>query len=246
MLYDTELKKKIITNKTAEYIVDNLSPVYGEDYVGLNIINTMGVRLGDLIKFITQLGYEGTPFKATWSLDYWEDSLDLPRDPKLNTQQRRDRIINYRLTRFSSNPWKLNKIIKDFTGQDNEIIENTDEYTFSIAIEMLDGLDFKKLIAALEEINSVKPAHIIYKLILRARQAIYYGLADQRRHKVTIYPNEAEDQTVVQPLYFAAGYYAKKIKTKDLPIEVWILDEYGMQAEVTGYGGERLKYDRDK
>lgn len=242
MLYDTDLKKKIITNKTAEYIVDNLSPVYGEDYVGLNIINTMGVRLGDLIRFITQLGYEGTPFKATWSLDYWEDSLDLPRDPKLNTQQRRDRIINYRLTRFSSNPWKLNKIIKDFTGQNSEIIENTDEYTFSIAVEMLDGLDFNKLIAALEEMNSVKPAHIIYKLILRARQAIYYGLADQRRHKVTIYPNEAEDQSWPLPVFYAAGTYAKRIRTKDIPIEVWRYDDYGLEQEVSGHGGERLKY----
>lgn len=242
MLYDTELKKKIITNKTAEYIVDNLSPVYGEDYVGLNIINTMGVRLGDLIKFITQLGYEGTPFRATWSLDYWEDSLDLPRDPKLNTQQRRDRIINYRLTKFSSNPWKLNKIIKDFTGKDSEIIENTDEYTFSIAVEMLGGLSLDKLIEALEEINSVKPAHIVYKLILRSRQAIYYGLAEQRRHKVTIYPNEAEDQRWHLPLFYAAGTYAKRIRTKDIPFEVWRYDDYGLEQEVSGHGGERLKY----
>lgn len=97
-----------------------------------------------------------------------------------------------------------------------------------------------------KQLRMIIPANlgIIWTLVFR--QEIYYGLADQRRHKVTIYPNEAEDQTVTQPLYFAAGYYAKKIKTKDLPIEVWILDEYGMQAEVTGYGGERLKYDRDK
>lgn len=107
--------------------------------------------------------------------------------------------------------------------------------------------DFSKSFP-LDLIQTIKAAGVRVLLTIHKEknQKIYYGLADQRRHKVTIYPNEAEDQTVVQPLYFAAGSYAKKIKTKNLPIEVWILDEYGMQVEVTGPKGERLKYDRNK
>lgn len=172
MLNDTKLKRQIIDNPTAEYILDNLSPVYGGGYVALHMINKLGLRMGNLIKLCQDLSKEGSPITATWSLDIWEDSLGLARDPELTIEQRRKRILSLKVSRFSSNPYKLKKIIKDFAGLDAEILENTARYTFTIKILFDNSRKLIDLNRAFAEIDAVKHAHIIYNWILEISESL--------------------------------------------------------------------------
>lgn len=93
-------------------------------------------------------------------------------------------------------------------------------------------------------IMSIKSAgvRVLFSVYKEKHQNIYYAMTDQRKHIVTVYPNEAEDQRFPMILFFVGGTYRKAIKTKDLKMDVWRYDDYGIEQEVKGYGGEKLSY----
>lgn len=245
MLNDTKLKREIINNPTAEYILDNLSPVYGDGYVALNLINNLGLRMGNLIDLCKDLSKEGSPITATWSLDIWEDSLGLARNTSLSIDERRRRIMNLKVSRFSSNPYKLKRIIKDFAGLDAEIIENTARYTFTIKIFFDSNTNRIDLDEAFNEINKVKHSHIIYnvQLFTEVEQKIYYGMYAQKAKKHTIFPARPQDKNINLNVYFGGTVARKKVVRKLRGINVFI-EENDKRYEVTGPGGEILDYER--
>lgn len=112
-------------------------------------------------------------------------------------------------------------------------------------------IEFKVLVGSRYEVDEawlrkqlrmIIPANLGITWTLVFSQNIYYAMADQRKHRVTVYPNEAEDQRLPMVLFFAGGTYRKAIKTKDLKMDVWRYDDYGIEQEVKGYGGEKLSY----
>ena len=109
-MYYPDLMRKILTSPAAQDIVQQLSPIYGEARVALWIFQSIGSELDDTRKWTDELMDQVTPHRATWSLDFWEDELAIPRDPTLSTEKRRERILSYLRNRAPMNPYTMARI----------------------------------------------------------------------------------------------------------------------------------------
>lgn len=109
-MYNTELMQRILTSKAVWDIIDELAPIYGEARVALWLFQVIGAELDMTRQWTQETAEQVVPHTATWSLDYWEDELALPRNPALNTEQRRERILTHLRTRAPMNPYNLAKV----------------------------------------------------------------------------------------------------------------------------------------
>ena len=162
----TGMMREILTNETAQRIIDFVSPIYGNSYVGLWIYQAIGVVLGEVYAIANQMQYEVTPATAELLLDYWEDHYKIPRDSSLTTAQRRDRILLKLQSRPPCTPARLEAAISAaLNGVQVEIEENVEKNTFLINIrEYVDS--FAPAVAVVER---MKPAHLVYKMRIATR-----------------------------------------------------------------------------
>lgn len=157
----TELMQAILTDKMAQRIIDFVSPVYGNSYVGLWIYQAIGTVLGEVHTLCSDLLYETNPMTTTLLLDYWEDHYGLTKDPNLTTEQRRTRLITKIKSRGACTPAKLAAAVSAaLGGVEVDITENVAQNTFLVNIrENVASFD-----EAIKVINRMKPAHLVYEL----------------------------------------------------------------------------------
>lgn len=157
----TEMMQHILTNDMAQRIIDFVSPIYGNSYVGLWIFQAIGFVLGDIYTIAEQMRYETNPATAELLLDYWEDHYGIPRDFSLTAEQRRLRIISKTQSRGPCNPARLEAAVSaSLGGVPVEITENVAKNTFLVNIREYVP-DFTAAVAVLER---MKPAHLIYQI----------------------------------------------------------------------------------
>lgn len=163
MRNQTDLMRAILTNKTAQKIIDYVSPIYGNSYVGLWLFQAIGTALDEVYDLSAQLRYEANPATATLLLDLWEDHYKLTRAPELTVEQRRSRILTKLLTRGACTPEKLAAAVSSSLGDvEVEVTENTAKNTFTVRV--LDSVT--TLAPASAAIQRMKPAHLICEIHL--------------------------------------------------------------------------------
>jgi hypothetical protein len=122
------------TNETAKDMLSMVSPIYNDAYVGKWIYQIMGLAMqlaSDTAKGTLE---EGFPQTATYSLPWWEDMYGLPVNPDLPIDERRRRIVLRRTTKRPMNPAMIEKIVREASGRDCHLEENTDVFTYEIWI----------------------------------------------------------------------------------------------------------------
>lgn len=161
MRYRTELMRSILTSEMAQTIIDYVSPIYGNSYVGLWLFQAIGAAMGRVYDLAEALRYETNPSTATLLLDYWEDHYGIPRDSSLTIEQRRARIIARTQSKGPCNPTVLAAAISGaIGGLPVDITERVAKNTFLVTIrEYID--DITPVVAVLEK---MKPAHLIYQI----------------------------------------------------------------------------------
>lgn len=165
----TELMQSILTDETAQEIIDYIPPVYGNSYVGLWIIQAVGKLLGEVRHTCEAMMSETTPATATLLLDAWENQYGLPRDSTLTIEQRRARIIRRRMASGPCNPTILAAAVSSALGGIRvDIREQVSRNTFEVLLyEHVDDL-----IPAVAVLERMKPAHLIYNVRVVAQTAI--------------------------------------------------------------------------
>lgn len=157
----TELMKAILTDEMAQQIIDFVSPIYGDSYVGLWIFQAIGVVLNEVYTTADNLRYETTPATADLLLDYWERQYGLPTDSSLTKEQRRKRIITKKLNRGPCNPKRLaDAVSAALGGVEVDITENTGPNKFLVNVREV----IPSLLPAVAVIERMKPAHLIYDI----------------------------------------------------------------------------------
>ena len=161
MRSQTELMKRILTNETAQRIIDFVSPIYGNSYVGLWIFQSIGVVLGEVAEIAEKLRDETNASTADLLLDYWETRYNIPADSSLTKEQRQARIIAKQQSRGPCNPARLRAAVSAaLGGVPVDIIENVAKNTFKVNIrEYVE--DITPAVAVLER---MKPAHLVYQM----------------------------------------------------------------------------------
>lgn len=161
MRNQTELMRSILTDETAQKIIDYVSPIYGNSYVGLWIFQAIGSALSDPKIVYNELLYETSPATATLLLDYWEAQYGLIIDKSLTAEQRRNRIITKLQARGPCNPARLAAAISNALGGVKvDITENSAPNTFLVNVRE-NVASFEPAIAVIER---MKPAHLIYEI----------------------------------------------------------------------------------
>jgi hypothetical protein len=160
------MMREILTNETAQRIIDFVSPIYGNSYVGLWIYQAIGVVLEEVYDIANQLQYEITPATSELLLDYWEDHYKIPRDSSLTAQQRQQRILSKLVSRGGCTPHRMAKAISAaLNGVDVDIEENVAKNTFRIYIrEFVDSIAPAVAVA-----ERMKPAHLVYQIQVATR-----------------------------------------------------------------------------
>lgn len=161
MRQQTEMMRDILTDKTAQKMIDYVSPIYGNSYVGLWLFQAMGAAMSKVCNVMEALREEANPATATLLLDQWEDHYGLFRDSSLTVEQRRTRLVTKIQSRGPCNPAKLAAAVSAALGGAKvEIMENVAKNTFRVIIRDL-VTDIKPAIAVIER---MKPAHLIYQI----------------------------------------------------------------------------------
>ena len=175
MKYTSKLMQEIIKSEEAKKILDYVSPIYENSYLGLWLFEVIGQELDDLNQVVDSFEQQVVPQTATWALQYFEAQYGIPTNESLPIQQRRDAIILKIKTRAPMNPAKMADIIKTAIGADVRIEENVAKNTFAIIVSDTPNETEKMKIR--EVVDKSKPAHLIYRIEFEQHTNgnIYYG-----------------------------------------------------------------------
>lgn len=162
MKYRTELMEQILTNTKAQEIIDYVSQIYGESYVGLWIYQAIGTVLGNTESLASQLRYETNPATTTLMIAYWENAYGIQPDDTMTLQQRRNRIISVIGSRGAVTPARLASAISGaLGGVQVEVTERTGPNQFRVMVRgAVRSLDPARAI-----IDKMKPAHLTYQIV---------------------------------------------------------------------------------
>ena len=161
MRYQTELMRSILTNETAQKIIDYVSPIYGNSYVGLWLFQAIGTALGEICAIAEQLRYETHPATTDLLLDYWEREYGIQTDSSLTKEQRRAKVIAKIQNHAQVNPARMSDVISAALGGVTvDITENVDKNTFLVNIRE----NVESIVPAVAAIERMKPAHLIYRI----------------------------------------------------------------------------------
>ena len=174
MSYRTEMVEQILTSEEAQKILEWLSPIYGNSYVGLWLLQIIGMQLDKAGQWTAEMALQVTPQTATWTIEFWEKEFDIVPDDNWTLEQRRQNILAKMKYIAPMNPAKLSDIASAAAGAPVEIVENTGKNTFAVMVRRYTE-NFDRAKAMIDE---AKPAHLIYTI------QIAYLIKSQ--HKVRI------------------------------------------------------------
>ena len=190
MRYQTEMMRAILTNPKAQTIIDYVSPIYGNSYVGLWLFQTIGTALDEAATMADQLRYETNPATAELLLDLWEDHYGIHRDSSLTVEQRRIRIIAKTQSRGPCAPARLESAVSAVVGGAKvEITENVAKNTFLVNIRE----SVNDLVPVVAVIERMKPAHLIYqirvatKVVSEADLKVAIAMTHAESYRVEVY-----------------------------------------------------------
>lgn len=157
----TDMMRQILTSPSAQKMIDYVSPVYGNSYVGLWLFQAIGTILDPVAGYAETLRTEANPITSVLLLDLWEQQYNLPADSRLTTAQRQARLASKLRSRGPCNPSRLAAAISSaLGGAEVDVEENVDKNTFLVNIrEVID--DITPAVAIIEQ---MKPAHLIYQI----------------------------------------------------------------------------------
>lgn len=157
----SNLMQAILTDETAQKIIDYVSPIYGNSYVGLWLFQAIGVAMGEVCELGEQLKYEANPATANLLLDYWEEHYGLPQDSEMTVEERQNRLLLNIQAKGPCNPKVLAIAVSSaLKGLPVEITENVAKNTFLVAVK--DSAD--DLTPGITVVKKKKPAHLLWLL----------------------------------------------------------------------------------
>lgn len=188
MSYRTDMVESILKSEEGRTILEYLSPIYGESYVALWMLQVIGMQLDKVSDWSAQAALQVTPQTATWTLDFWEAEYSLVPNPNWTIEQRRQNILANMKFVAPVNPAKLKDILEGVAGCPVDLIENTAKNTFTVTLRQYTDA----FLRVKETLDRAKPAHLIYVLqmaiLITANANLYTGaaVATKETYKVKV------------------------------------------------------------
>ena len=168
------------TSPSAIRMVERVSPIYSESYVGKWIFQVMGIEMDEAWEIIESLRAQCFLESVTWGMRYWEERYGIEVDETKDLEERRA-AIKRAGTRFGAiSPAKIESIMSAYIGRTVHVEEDNSHYAFDLQIdEGRSRVDYRALI---EKLDSIKPSHLSYRIVLprTAEQHLFLGHAIHR------------------------------------------------------------------
>ena len=116
MNYQTQLMQEILTNKKAQEIIDWVSQIYGNSYVGLWFYQAIGSVLGPICDTSEQLMLETSPSTTSLLISYYEAEYGIQGDPTMTLEQRRNIIVAAMRSKGACTPARLADAVSSALG----------------------------------------------------------------------------------------------------------------------------------
>lgn len=168
--HSTELAEKILTSDSARQMYNNVSPIYGNSYVGLWMFQVIGLELDRMMSYFEDIPNQLNPATATWLLPAWEERYGITPGTDWTIERRRDAVVSKRKFNAPITPTKLGEMLSALAGVLVEVIENTGKNKFSVYVR--DNIPVEKFAGAKEVTDEAKPAHLIYDIEIAARNNV--------------------------------------------------------------------------
>lgn len=196
MSFDIE---KFPNNKIAQKMLERVSPIYENSYVGKWLFEVMGIEMAEARTLIESLKNQCFPATATWGLRYWEERYGISPDEKRDIKERRAAVIARQTRAEALSPAALEDILESLTGRNVEVHEGPADYSFTITVESGEtAVDYN---AVIKKVNEAKPSHLAYSIEI------------PRKGKMTIY-------------IFTAVYIDREAKLTDYDRHVTAANDY--------------------
>lgn len=172
----SDLKDSILTSITARRMVDHVSPIYANSYVGLWIFEAISREYEEAWGLIRTLPDQLFPETATWAIELWEQRYGIERDESLPIEERRRRVILKRSVPRPMNPQALIAMLFNITNRITEYQEHTGPYTFGVYLNNTPGgllVDFDAIMAL---IRRHKQAHKSFDLAFQSSATVHANI----------------------------------------------------------------------
>ena len=181
MSYRTDMVENILTSEEGRTILEYLSPIYGESYVALWMLQIIGMQLDKVRNWTAEAALQVTPHTATWTLDFWESEYGLVPNANWTIEQRRQNIMVNMKFQAPMNPALLKDIASTVAGVPVDLVENTAKNTFTLLVrQYTEAYDQIKV-----AVDRAKPAHLIYviqlAILVTANLKVYTGIGSSMR-----------------------------------------------------------------
>lgn len=161
MRQPTEMMVDILKSDVAQQIIDYVSPIYGDSYVGLWLFEAIGEAMDPVVEYSAALKTEGNPLTSDLLLPMWEKHYNVPVNESYTREQRLQQLRTKILGRRAINPKVLGEIVSAALGGVRvDISEHYegDKNTFLVNV--------REVIPSFEPARAVlserKPAHLVY------------------------------------------------------------------------------------
>lgn len=161
-MHKSDLIEKILTSKAGRRMLEYISPIYDDSYVGLNLLQIMGARLDIVSGWLDEYERQIVTKTATWSINLWEDTYGIPHDTTLSLDDRRVKVDTKRWSHGPASPYKMTKLAGDVCGFPTSSYDPQKEHYFGIRITANpQNVNERKIRAVLDR---AKPAHMEYDI----------------------------------------------------------------------------------
>ena len=166
------LREDILQSKAGPRMIETVTPIYDNSYVGLWMFEAMGREWDTFVSIIESLKTELVPETATWMLELWEKRYGLTPPSGSTIEQRRQAIIQMRALPSPMTPYRLEQYLESVTGRTVQVIENVADYTFGIIITGGEDDQPISMESLRSHIRRHKPSHMAYELTMQAETEI--------------------------------------------------------------------------
>lgn len=172
-------------SESAKRMVARISPIYGHSYVGKWIFEVMGLEIDEVREIVASLRDQCFLERVTWGMRYWEERYGIEVDETLDLEYRRSRIQRAGTRYGPISPAKVEEIIHEFSGRIVHIVEDNPHYAFDLLFE--EGEKDIDYTAIIEKVNSIKPSHLTYRVVLPRSQiqSLYFAAAVHQRKVIS-------------------------------------------------------------
>ncbi len=156
------LRETILTSPSGQHMIDRVSPIYDDSYVGLWLFQAIGLEYDKLWYIARTLPDQLFPETVTWAIELWEQRYGIVPQESQTLEERRKRLLAARSIPKPFIPAILEKYVYNLTGRKAVVDEHTGPYSFHVTVVSQEGEGELNLNELERWIRAHKPSHMSY------------------------------------------------------------------------------------